>query len=30
MARHGKKYRGAVAELQEESLFEPREALQTV
>jgi len=30
MARHGKKYRGAVAELQEESFFEPREALQTV
>jgi large subunit ribosomal protein L1 len=30
MARHGKKYRGVVAELQEESFFEPREALQTV
>jgi large subunit ribosomal protein L1 len=30
MARHGKKYRGAAAALQEEALLEPREALQTV
>lgn len=30
MARHGKKYRGAVAALQEEALLEPREAIQTV
>ena len=30
MARHGKKYRGAAAALQEEALLEPQEALQTV
>ncbi len=30
MARHGKKYRGAAAALQEEALLEPREAIQTV
>lgn len=30
MARHGKKYRGAIAALEEDSLLEPREALQTV
>ncbi|MFO7586542.1 MAG: 50S ribosomal protein L1 [Gemmatimonadota bacterium] len=30
MARHGKRYRGATATLQEEALLEPREALETV